>query len=136
MKKSFVVLGGNFLFLSRELRVKKKYLRGQISQKHKRDRDKLLYTNLYHKHRLLYTEKKTTDTNNTKLKRPDAFKLDEFYRFVTDDASFVPCFAQVAHTSLGDGFRSGFDVGHSKRTGFNKADVPGGTRGEMLFIFR
>ena len=84
---------------------------------------------------LLYTEK-TTDTNNTKLKRPDAFKLDEFHRFVADDASFVPWFAQVAHTRLRDGFRSGFDIRHSKRTGFNKADVPGGTRGEMLFIFR
>lgn len=49
MKKSFVVFGGNFLFLSREL---KKYLRGQISQKHKRDRDKLLY----HKHTIIYRE--------------------------------------------------------------------------------
>ena len=54
MKKSFVVLGGNFLFLSREL--KKKYLRGQISQKHKRDRDMLLYTNLYHKRTIIYRE--------------------------------------------------------------------------------
>ena len=29
-----------------------KYLRGQISQKHKRDRDKLLY----HKHTIIYRE--------------------------------------------------------------------------------
>lgn len=52
MKKSFVVLGGNFLFLSRELKISER----PISQKHKRDRDMLLYTNLYHKRTIIYRE--------------------------------------------------------------------------------
>lgn len=54
MKKSFVVLGGNFLFLSREL--KKKYLRGQISQKHKRERQAFIYKFISQTSTIIYRE--------------------------------------------------------------------------------
>jgi len=54
MKKSFVVLGGNFLFLSREL--KKKYLRGQISQKHKRERQAFIYKFVSQTSTIIYRE--------------------------------------------------------------------------------
>jgi hypothetical protein len=55
MKKSFVVLGGNFLFLSLA-RAKKKYLRGQISQKHKRERQAFIYKFISQTSTIIYRE--------------------------------------------------------------------------------
>ena len=56
MKKSFVVLGGNFLFLSRELRVKKISERPDLTKTQERQRKAFIYKFISQTSTIIYRE--------------------------------------------------------------------------------